>query len=72
MNKHKGCQTVIIAQSRFCSVTECTECGMYHLHIGPFSVRLKREVFEDICETLIKIYSEQWRQKMSGGSVHSH
>ncbi len=56
MKKEKSCQPVLVGQSRYCSVTGCPDCNMYHLHVGPFSLRLKYEVFDDICETLIEIY----------------
>ena len=73
MSKGKICQPRLIAQSRYCSVTGCPDCKMYHLHVGPFSLRLKHEVFEDICETLLEIYRGHHLQNSSAGpGMRSH
>ena len=46
---------------------------MYHLHIGPLSLRLREEVFENICGALSSIYREHYGHKEHAKmSVHSH
>lgn len=59
MSHHNACETVVVGQSRYCSITQCPECRMFHVHIGPLSLRLKQEVFEDVCEMLVEAYMDQ-------------
>jgi hypothetical protein len=73
MKKHSSCETRIIAQSKSCCITLCEGCQSYHLHIGPISLRLKAEAFEDICETLVDFYRASGQVSGSGAyRMHSH
>lgn len=73
MSQHTTCQTVTVGQSEYCSITQCPDCGMYHLHIGPLSLRLREEVFENICGTLSSIYREHYGHRQHPRvNMHSH
>ena len=73
MSQHTACQTLTVGQSEYCSITQCPDCRMYHLHIGPLSLRLREEVFENICGALSSIYREHYGHKEQVNiSVHSH
>ena len=73
MKDHAACKTTILGKSQFCSVTRCAECNLVHLHVGPLSIRLRNDVFTDLCETLMEIYEEQYpRHKHMNMSMHSH
>ena len=37
MNKNVNCMSEVVVQGRFSSVTLCSECNLYYLHIGPMS-----------------------------------
>lgn len=63
MIKHEACQTLTVGQSEYCSITRCPDCRTYHLHIGPLSLRLREEVFENICAALSSIYREHYGHK---------
>jgi len=56
MHDEDLCETEILAKSRFCVIARCTGCHSYHLHLGAVSLRLREEVFRDICETLARVY----------------
>ena len=73
MSQHSTCQTVTVGQSEYCSITQCPDCRMYHLHIGPLSLRLREEVFENICGTLSSIYRERCgRRQHHNLNIHTH
>lgn len=73
MKSHVACQTTVVARSEYCFVTQCPECDMFHIHIGPMSLRLKSEVFEGICETLFSIFQQgDNRLHQYDQSMHSH
>ncbi len=57
MSEHKTCKTEIISESSACTITRCKSCNTYHLHIGPMSLRLKEEVFNDLSNTIL---NAQW------------
>lgn len=63
MNQHDACQTLTVGQSEYCSITRCPDCRTYHLHIGPLSLRLREEVFENICGALSSIYRDHYGHK---------
>ena len=73
MSQHTTCQTVTVGQSEYCSITQCPDCRMYHLHIGPLSLRLREEVFENICGAFSSIYREHYGHKQPPNvNIHSH
>lgn len=63
MSQHEACQTLTVGQSEYCSITRCPDCRTYHLHIGPLSLRLREEVFENICGALSSVYREHYGHK---------
>ena len=73
MSKHTACPTVTVEESEYCSITRCPDCGMYHLHIGPLSLRLREEVFDNVCMTLSAVYREHCVQRERVNlRMHSH
>jgi hypothetical protein len=46
-----SCRRTRLAEGSFAAIDEC-ECGMLHLHLGPFSVRLAPEALSSLTETL--------------------
>lgn len=63
MTQHTACHTLPVGQSEYCSITQCPDCRMFHLHLGPLSLRLREEVFENICATLSGVHRERHRRK---------
>lgn len=63
MNARTACQTLPVGQSEYCSVTQCPDCRTHHLHIGPLSLRLREEVFENICAAFTCVYRERHGHK---------
>jgi hypothetical protein len=59
MKNHTACETVLLGQTRYCNISHCPECKMYHLHVGPVSLHLKEDVFDSICELLSDIYMQK-------------
>ena len=57
MAHESGCDTQVLAQSRSCTVQVCTDCGLYHVHMGPVSLRLTRPLFEGLCRTLAELHN---------------
>ena len=53
MSVHDICETEIISESPSCTVTRCSNCKTYHLHIGPVSLRLKQDMFINISNTIL-------------------
>ncbi len=73
MNQHDTCKTLTVVQSEYCSVTRCPDCGMYHLHVGPLSLRLREEVFTSICAALSSIHRGHYgHNEHLNMSVRSH
>lgn len=73
MSQHNSCETILLGQSGVCSVTQCPECNLFHLHVGPMSLRLNAKVFESVCQTLTAIYLERGGHKKNfSNSLHSH
>lgn len=56
MHDEELCETEVLAKSRFCVIARCTGCRSFHVHLGAVSLRLREEIFCDICETLAKVY----------------
>jgi len=73
MGMHNRCENEMIAQSRCCCITRCVDCRTYQLHVGPVSLRLKAEAFEEFCETIAELYSRQATHPVSGKTgLRSH
>ncbi|PCJ28742.1 MAG: hypothetical protein COA96_00740 [SAR86 cluster bacterium] len=75
MNEHQMCRSEIVAESRFSSITHCSECNLYHLHIGPMSFRLEGAIFESFCEMIVEFYLGNKlhdTQKMKAEALHKH
>ena len=64
MNKDPRCEPEIIVEARYCTVLNCPHCHTYFLQIGPMSLRLKEEVFINICQTLTGITFEPTQRTM--------
>lgn len=73
MKNHTACKTLTLASSEFCTINQCPDCDMYHLHIGPVSIRLRSDVFDNICETLLNVYQHKYaRGESNSQSLRSH
>ena len=73
MKNHNICETIMIGQSKFCSVSQCPDCNVYHLHMGPISIRLRQDVFNGLCEMLMNIYMEKdVLREYHASDLHSH
>ncbi len=72
MKNHNVCETVLLGRTRYCNISHCPECKMYHLHIGPASLHLKEDIFYNICELLTDIYmkKKEWDTKKTNNSIH--
>ncbi len=53
MKDENTCECELVAQGKYGSITVCHKCSLYHLHIGPISFRLEREMFDDVCEMIM-------------------
>ena len=70
---HAPCETVLLGQSQFCTVSHCADCKAYHLHIGPMTMHLKEKVFESVCEVLIDVYMRKNKHThYIDQSIHQH
>jgi len=56
MHLDDACETEILAKSKFCMIAHCRACNSFHLHFGAISLRLREEIFRDICETMAGVY----------------
>lgn len=56
MHEDGVCETEILARSHFCMIARCRGCRSFHLHFGAVSLRLREEIFRDICETMAGVY----------------
>lgn len=56
MHEDDVCETEILARSQFCMIARCRGCRSFHLHFGAISLRLREEIFRDICETMAGVY----------------
>lgn len=52
MNEPKTCRMETIAVGKFCSITLCSDCQLYNLHVGPMSFRMDPEIFQGLCEMI--------------------
>jgi hypothetical protein len=52
LHEHQRCSVEVIASGPHGEVHVCRDCGAVHLHIGPFSLRLRADVYRSVCETL--------------------
>ena len=52
MNRDSRCEPETVVESRYCTVLGCPHCHTYFLQIGPMSLRLREDVFINICQTL--------------------
>ena len=59
MKNHTECETVLLGRSRYCNISHCPECGIYHLHIGMISLHLKESVFNSLCDLLVNIHMQR-------------
>lgn len=67
------CTSEVVAQGKFSSVTICSECNLYHLHIGPMSFRLEADVFESVCQMLVEFYlNRKMQNEVAGETVFKH
>lgn len=53
-HKQTRCESELVVQGEYGSVTRCPHCNLYHLHIGPMSFRLEGEIFESVCAMLVR------------------
>ena len=58
MKKDSRCEPEIVVETNYCTVLGCPHCHTYFLQIGPMSLRLKEEVFINICQALAGITFE--------------
>lgn len=58
------CRRTRLAESGVAAVDLC-ECGMMHLHLGPFSLRLTPDALEGLLDTLADAVSTRVRQAAS-------
>lgn len=47
------CEHKVLATCDVCTVEQCRESGVVHLHLGATSVRLKAPAFVVLCRTLL-------------------
>ena len=48
-----SCRNETLARGPACKIDLCG-CGTLHVSIGVLTVRLERDVFESVCETLVR------------------
>ena len=72
MKNHTTCENILLGQTRFCNISHCPDCKIYHLHVGPVSLHLKENVFDSVCELLTDIYlqKKEWETKKNNRSIH--
>lgn len=68
---HDSCDTVLLGHSKYCHIAHCSECEAYHLHIGPMTLHLKEDVFENICEVIVSVHMNMNKNRISSHSNHS-
>jgi len=56
MGLKEQCQSELVAESSFSSITRCSKCQVYNLHIGPVSFRLEAEIFENFCGMIVEFF----------------
>ena len=49
------CDNQLLARGQNCSVTYCEDCKVYHLHVGPVSMRLEAHMFADMSQTVEQV-----------------
>jgi hypothetical protein len=47
-----NCRPQIVAQSKYSTVTMCSECKLFYLHIGPVSFQMDSNIFESVCQMM--------------------
>jgi len=73
MNKNVNCMSEVVVQGRFSSVTLCSECNLYYLHIGPMSFRLEADIFESVCQMFAELYhNRQLQNEVTGKAIFKH
>ncbi len=60
------CARTRLAESEVAAVDLC-DCGMMHLHLGPFSLRLTPDVLESVLDTLADAVSTRVRRAHATG-----
>lgn len=51
----------------------CRKCRIYHIHIGPMSIRLRPDAFEGLYAVLADVHYESEARKLAPvATLHSH
>jgi hypothetical protein len=71
--ENEPCETEVLARSQFCIISRCKGCKTFHLHLGAVSVRLREEMFGDLCGTLAGAFLEvSGKQAAASSPQHNH
>lgn len=55
MANRSPCQSETIAEANGCVIQKCSDCGVYHLHVGPVTLRLRPEIFDNLCTLMARL-----------------